>query len=535
MTAPSFSLWSDPWIRTDRGLVSIQDVLLGDGRYQLSGMTPFEDAGVMRLLTAICIDAVRPGGPVSELPAADIERWAAQYAHRLDLFGERPFLQAVAPDIPQTLAAEADYKASSPVGRIFPLVPTGSSVVLGREREDDHKLCPACAARGLTIPGPFYSAGGVGYRKSVNGVPPVYCYPVAGHLKADVAAAMCWPEIFGGDMGYDDPLVPWRYEGDYQAKVELKSASLLLGLVFLPRRIRLYPEPGGVCTSCGARTSVLIRRIHFSQGQSLFGEQLFVDPYVITKRIEAKGKTWEKKFVPAKTLAWQDVPVALLEGFRSPLMAARSDVSEWRFYGAGNDKAKYYYVFGQRLAYPAGHLADGFRFTSGLIFLASRILKDATRKDFSAHMWEAVYRPFQIILVDSSPEQMIPWEQDVVDTILDLHWRLSRNIPRPLATKNEMALMAWIRDHRKWRDPAEPPDEPGIGKRLKRLGMRPQEFLRLLEEGATRVKQVLAEYRIDGEAVDEAMARWGLPGEFIQRAWLRDYFHIPSEKDKETL
>jgi hypothetical protein len=557
----TFNLWSAPWINTDKGCLPMSDVIFraNEIRY-IWGHTSLETFGILRLLTAAVQDIEQPQSQraVADIlknqtfTASRIATWAGQYAERLDLFGDRPFLQAVAEDIPAALLDDKDYKASFPSARIAIDIPTGESVTRDGRGENDHLFCPACAARALTVPGPWYSSGGNGLAKSINGVPPLYAVPGGSNLLEVLARSLVWPDVYPDNIGYDDPLVPWRYDGFHKKEQERSKPSLLHGLLFLPRRLRLYPEPGpDVCTRCGQKTDTPIARVHFTQGERFSqgdDRHKFADPFVVNEtRSKKNGESWLQPVQVGKVRGWHEIILGMVKGHQSLAMQPW-DIPTWQYFGTATTQAKYHHWFSATCTRPSRNISDALTFTESLIGFTAKIAARAIlgpdakpqavikKQEFlRREMWQLVYQPFQPALADDCPENMIPWEQAVIDLVLDLHYRKTRHfVSLDTIARNELALMAWVRDNRKWYQPAEAELETGIGWLLKKRGMKPGAFASLLEGSATQARETLKSYGIDPdeERTEKALRAWNSPRQITQRVWLRDYFYQP-KKNKE--
>jgi hypothetical protein len=555
----NFNLWRDPWMISPGGLVSIRDALTTDIAW-VRGQTPLETAGILRLLAAILQDIARPRAIrdvleviTSGLDADALARWERQYQARLDLFGERPFFQAVADDILPALETDKQYKAADTVARLCPDIPTGTSVARNGERDEAHLFCPACAARALTVPGPLYGSGGSGFMKSINGVPPLYAYPRTDNLLSSLAYCLAWDgsPIWAGEIGYDDPAVPWRFDGFHAEKRAVASPSLLHGLTWQPRRIRFYPEGPGRCTRCGASADITIRKTHFSPGERFeMGDdkQRFADPFVVMRAKTSKTKSWSAPVIPPPVPGWHEFLLGAAMVDQSAIMGQWATLTTWTLIGAGTNQAKYRYWFEQPIDLPGKHLAEALIFADSLIGFAVNLLKrknlnpdqrkrEKVRLDLvRARLWGAAYQPFAPILADDSADNMPAWEQSLVDLVLDAHWENARPLFKPAdLSKNELALMAWIRDNRKWVIPNEAPQEPGVGRILRQRGMKPAEFNRLLGAPMPEARATLAKYGIDtsDEKIEKLLAAWASPRESTQRRWMRDYYYQPKKEKGE--
>jgi CRISPR system Cascade subunit CasA len=156
-----------------------------------------------------------------------------------------------------------------PVAPLFAEVPgTTYRAHFHHITDEDHRMCPACCARGLvTIPA-FASSGGAGIRPSINGVPPIYVLPAGKSLFQSLALSLAAP-------GYQPQAVDERrsgsalWNGDTIIKRDgiMPAVGYLESLTFPARRVRLYPHAGQErCTQCGALSNITVRNMLYEMG-----------------------------------------------------------------------------------------------------------------------------------------------------------------------------------------------------------------------------------------------------------------------------
>lgn len=177
-----------------------------------------------------------------------------------DLFDEkRPFMQA---------EADAELDGSDkPVAVIVPDVPSGNNhVFLEHRMADEHVLTAESAWRNLLEGYVFCTAGAQGYPSSVNNTPCLYVI-VHGRTLFETLMLGCVSCKETGNLPYGKP--PWRCFEPIVPKKEYASVDLLEGMEWQPRRARLVEDYDG-----------LIRRVHYVQGKSFKGNDLWRDPHV---------------------------------------------------------------------------------------------------------------------------------------------------------------------------------------------------------------------------------------------------------------
>lgn len=306
----SFNVLSEPWIPVvdADGLVRQVGILTAlTDAHRLTGISdasPAVEFGLYRLLLAFAIDAfeltslnqvedrLETGAfdPDALVAYADRVGW-----QRFDLFDrEHPFLQT-----PPTL--DEDNRCS--IVRLYQHLPSGSfSTHFFHAPDDTHAFCPADCARALVTMSAFMTAGGAGYSPSVNGAPPWYVL-LRGHTLFETLVL----NAYALENRYSDEPPAWRSTVALHAKDERSCGSFMEALTWRPRRVRLVPDHGGMCTYCGATESHTVRSIVFGPGMRSAGG--WIDPQV-AYRISSDG--------PAPLRAqegrelWRDVGALLL-------------------------------------------------------------------------------------------------------------------------------------------------------------------------------------------------------------------------------
>lgn len=311
MDSPTFDVRTQNWIPIvwpdgSREELPLRDVLVRAHDIRaIADEAPIVEFGLYRLLTAMVTDAFELAG-LSRLGALlekgrfDPARIDAYFDRpdcrdRFDLFHPtHPFLQD------GSLGGE-----EKPFGGCMPLTPSGTNAIhFHHASELDFAVSPAATARLLTAIAPFMTAGGAGLAPSINGAPPWYILLEGRRLFQTICLNCCvlpLPNAVGSGVP------PWRGSGRIPAE-QRTSASLIESLTWQPRRIRLIPGAGGVCSVTGRCSDTLVRTMQFGPGARAGFE--WRDPSV-AYRIGDKGPT-PLRPQEGKEL-WRDTaPLALL-------------------------------------------------------------------------------------------------------------------------------------------------------------------------------------------------------------------------------
>lgn len=188
-----------------------------------------------------------------------------------DLFDKkRPFLQA-----PYDEALDAKVELKS-VHELDYTIPHGNNHVHFDHREESQfAIEPPEAAKLLPTALLFCTAGAQKYPSGVNGAPPYYAVIHGDNL----FETLCYTLIPVDEINIplDNPPVLWRYQGVIEPKKEVASTSLLFGMLFPTRRIRLIPEEG-------SRT---IQHVCLSQGMNYISKDTWTDPSVTYRYMDS--------------------------------------------------------------------------------------------------------------------------------------------------------------------------------------------------------------------------------------------------------
>lgn len=311
---PTFNCLTEPWIfvRSHHGIlkeVGIREAILS--AHELESVydpSPLVQFGIYRLLIAFVSDAY---GVLTPRRIADLIRrgsfdangfddYVAKCGDAFDLFSqERPFLQSC-PD------SNLDKEPKS-VASLYQHLPSGSNVThFCHGKQVEHQFSPPVCARAICTISPFMTSGGAGLSPSINGIPPWYVLIKGKNLFETLTLNCC---IMALGLSSAEP-VAWLSQREV-SKQELTEVSLLGGLTWQPRRVRLLPGEGGACTYSGRTEPILVREVQFSAGFAARTQEYWVDPNV-AYRLTDKGRLTLK---PDKDRAvWRDVgPLSLLK------------------------------------------------------------------------------------------------------------------------------------------------------------------------------------------------------------------------------
>lgn len=310
----SFDVLTRPWIpssQRETGAVGERGILdtleMAHDLAEIVDPSPLIRFGLYRLLIAFVIDAYELrdlDDLVHLLETARFDRSRLEaYAdicgrNCFDLFDANcPFMQAEKND-------DLDRKIH-PVRRLFRHLPCGTNVAhFHHNSRKEDAIAPAPCARAIASVPPFMTAGGTGLSPSINGSPPRYALISGASLFEYICFNACVLPIASAT---GNAPVAWR-NCDPVSPSEKNRYSLLQALTWQPRRMRLIPSVGGVCSYTGGASDTLVRKLVFCAGHRALGG--WYDPQVAYS-IGAKGTISIR--MRERREAWRDLaPLALL-------------------------------------------------------------------------------------------------------------------------------------------------------------------------------------------------------------------------------
>ncbi len=289
--AYSFNVLSEPWIPVTgaQGFEELGIMEVLERAHELHGIldpSPLIQFGIYRLLVAFIMDAydLRRRDQLEDLLEKGrfdpevLKRYVAECGNCFDLFDDKkPFLQSPLDELLDREPKTISY--------LLQHLPSGSNRIHFHHLEaGTQAFSPAICARGLCTIAPFITKGGSGLAQSINGVPPWYVQAKESNLFETLALNTISDALPKG-MSRDGPPA-WRSQDMIYGK-EVNSVSLLEGLTWQPRRIRLIPGPGGVCTYSNRESDILVRTMIFSAGLMARTTDAWTDPnvaYLITDK-----------------------------------------------------------------------------------------------------------------------------------------------------------------------------------------------------------------------------------------------------------
>lgn len=246
--------------------------------------------GLYRLLIAFVQHALRlqeiedleDALDLGKFDASVFEAYAKEIGwHRFDLFDpQRPFMQSG--------PFADDLKHTDSVAKLFYHLPKGSNKIhFVHLQEHEHAVAPAVAARALCSIAAFEMSGGQGYSPSLNGAPPWYVLAVGRNLFETILLNCCVMDIPG--LNHDAPPA-WASDEPILPKEEKSVGSIVEGLTWQPRRVRLLPSDGGVCTYSGRESTILVRKVVWWYGFKVSDPDGWLDPHVAYVYDEKNGR-----------------------------------------------------------------------------------------------------------------------------------------------------------------------------------------------------------------------------------------------------
>jgi CRISPR system Cascade subunit CasA len=330
MTRPSFDVSKEPCMPVLRNgtleHVSLRDALVNAHEYlEIQHELLTVEFGLYRLLIALMGDIffVEPGIDLntvylgeliqkSRFDVARIDTYFAKYANeqdnRFDLFSEtRPFLQVA--------GMKGEEK---PIAGLLHPLPSGTNVThFHHGSENDFAVSPASAVGLLSTIAPFTTQGGRSFPASINDDPPIYTLIHGKNLFLSICFNFLTLDIEGA-LSVDAPA--WRWTRAIGS--ERTGTGYLESLTWMPRKLKLIPEAGGLCQMSGQYSHLLVRSMNFVAGDKVRvkaekakTKRLFDwrDPNV-TYKFQKKEDKWLTLRLEEGRSLWRDTaPIAVLK------------------------------------------------------------------------------------------------------------------------------------------------------------------------------------------------------------------------------
>ena len=246
----------------------------------LDGLDVMVEYSLYRFLTVFLMAAYKPAlwddkYDILEQGSFDIDVLNKYIQHCMDhevsfdLFdSKRPFLQAFADP-----AYDDDKTGIKSVACLDNTRASGNNPIhFDHHLEEEVSFTPAQALRGLLAAQFFCTAMSGGYPSNVNGAPPLFFLPKGENLFETLVLAM----VSADPQNMGTPL--WESEREIVPREEVTAASLLYGMLFPSRRLRLIEYEGTV------------RQVYYQPGLHFTGFAGWTDPHV-AYRVSRKDGT----------------------------------------------------------------------------------------------------------------------------------------------------------------------------------------------------------------------------------------------------
>ena len=272
----NYNVLTEPWIpaRLPDGSIREYGVLdLLEHAHELVEITdamPNYEFGMYRFLFVFLMDAYHPkrqrdiralleeGSFDMELIRGYVEE-CNRDGERFDLLDEtHPFMQQA-----EGWGEKTEEKSSA---NLNPVMPSGNNHVhFDHTLESRTVMTLKEAAKALCAVNLFSTAGVQGYPSTPSGAPPIYTIVKGDNLFQTLLLGTVPCNMF---EQYDQPCPVWRYNENITPKEKIAATSLLFGLQFPCRRVRIICKDGQV-------SSVL-----YEQGMNYENYEAWTDPFV---------------------------------------------------------------------------------------------------------------------------------------------------------------------------------------------------------------------------------------------------------------
>lgn len=239
---------------------------------EITDPMPNYEFGIYRFLFVFLMDAYKPQNRIDIEDLLDSGRFdmekIEQYIEKCNKDGERfDLLDSVHPFL-QCGENEWDKKAEiKSVAKLNPIYPSGNNHVhFDHNHEDDVVMELKEAAKALCAINLFCTHEIQDYPSTPSGAPPVYSIVKGKNLFETLIFGMVPVSKYNK---YDNPAPQWRGYEKIEFKKKVADTSLLYGLMFPCRRIRLLAD-----------NEQCVSSMYFEQGMDYNNYDAWDDPYV---------------------------------------------------------------------------------------------------------------------------------------------------------------------------------------------------------------------------------------------------------------
>ena len=292
-------------------------------RKSVDGNNPMETYSLYRFLCTFLMAALRPGVIEDKIALLERGRFPMEQIGEylricredgvsFDLFDEkRPFLQS-----PYDPAYDSEKNLKSAANLDCTRASGNNAIHFDHTMEKDVSLAPAQAARGLLAAQLFCTAGLKG-PSNVNGAPPLFYLPEGKNLFETLALSLAYvPDE--DDEDSEDAGEPelWRSRSPIVPKAPVERTSILYGMLFPSRRIRLTEQDG------------MVKKIYYQPGLRFTGFSGWSDPHVAYRFVaDKKGQVSRIPLKPSQSKEpWRNIST-LLADFQGTAPAVLRDCS----------------------------------------------------------------------------------------------------------------------------------------------------------------------------------------------------------------
>lgn len=240
---------------------------------ELDGLNPMEEYSIHRFISVFLMSIFRPERWTDKLDLLEEEKFDMERIYgyiqqcrsegvSFDLFDEKsPFLQS-----PYDAKYDREKNLKSPAILDSTRASGNNPIHFDHNLEEEVALSSKEAFWGLMTAQFFCTAMSGGYPSNVYGAPPIFYLPFGKNLFETLILSI--PCITENDSG----LEIWRSSIEIIPKADVAKTSLIYGMFFPARRIRLLEENG------------LVKQVYYQPGLHFTGFAGWSDPHVAYRR-----------------------------------------------------------------------------------------------------------------------------------------------------------------------------------------------------------------------------------------------------------